>query len=385
MEPEPPISPEENAESQPTAEPVVLQKAAEEARVDGPTPAAPGCSQEPEEPEEQLLPAEAASAALCATPRTAPATALKRKEYDFRCRFSQTVAFKSFFENLGNVLAEVTLEVRSVPGDFAGIVADSMDPSSVTLVHGKIAGQVELNVPLEQAIFCITIKDVLDIFPNIHPQHFVEIYRVRGCTDITMHIFEPSLRASNFQFRIQTLDKSIDTLELNDMHYSYYVEVELNAFKNALKTAKNQSAESIQLLIYENEEEAEQGQKSIFFVIRYRGVRTSVSFPFESKVLTRSSEGAPLQIKAIEHESSAGSEDACDQGMQLHDRLEELEPTYQGSFLSRYLFQFVKSMERSNITLRLARDKPLIIDYPLGCSSTDGLRFVLAPTAPGLD
>lgn len=384
MEPEPPILPEESAESHPAeAEPVVRQEQADEARVDGPTPAEPGCSQEPDE---QPLPAAAPSAALCTTPRTAPATACKRKEYDFRCRFSQTVAFKSFFENLGNVLAEVTLEVRSAPGDFAGIVADSMDPSSVTLVHGKIAGQVELNVPLEQAIFCITIKDVLDIFPNIHPQHFVEIYRVRGCTDITMHIFEPSLRASNFQFRIQTLDKSIDTLELNDMHYSYYVEVELNAFKNALKTAKNQAAESIQLLIYETEEEAaEQGQRSIFFVIRYRGIRTSVSFPYESKVLMRSSEDGPLQIKAIEHESSAGSEDACDQGMQLHDRLEELEPTYQGSFLSRYIFQFVKSMERSNITLRLARDKPLIIDYPLGCSSTDGLRFVLAPTAPGLD
>ena len=319
------------------------------------------------------------SVVLDVTAPTVSSTTRKKKNYAFRCKFSQTVAFKSFFENLGNVLAEVTLEVRKEPGVFSGIIADSMDPSGVTLVHGKISGDVQLNVPMEQAIFCITIKDILDIFPNLHPQHFVELYRIEGSTDVVVHIYEPSLRATNPSIHIQTLDKTIDTLELNDMNYSYYVEVELNAFKNAMKTAKNQIADSIQFLIYEIQKETL--EKSIYFVLRYKGVRTSVSFPYESKITLQSDAGGPTHLKAVEQDVAEQGDDASEDGSMLHDQLEELEPKYQGTFLSRYLFQFVKSMERSNITLRLASDKPLIIDYPLGCSNTDGLRFVLAPTA----
>ena len=316
--------------------------------------------------------------------RRTPTQALK-KTYDFKCKFNQTVAFKSFFENLGNILSEVTLEVRCSP-EFSGIVADSISSDCVCLVQGKIAGQVEvMNVPVEQAIFCITVKDVLDIFHNIHPQHFVEIYRVQGSTDVVMHIYEPSLRASNFKYCIQTLDKEVDTIPLNDMTYSYYVEVELNAFKNALKTAKNQSVDCIQLLIYENAPSGLSKERSIYFVIKFKGVRTSVSFPYESKILSDASSTGPLHIKAMDKDASGPEEDACEEGVLLHDLLDSMQPAYQGTYQLKNLFSFVKSMERSVITLRLAKDQPLIMDYPLGCSSTDGIRFVTSATAADLD
>ena len=316
--------------------------------------------------------------------RRKPTQALK-KTYDFKCKFNQTVAFKSFFENLGNILSEVTLEVRCSP-EFSGIVADSISSDCVCLVQGKIAGQVEvMNVPVEQAIFCITVKDVLDIFHNIHPQHFVEIYRVQGSTDVVMHIYEPSLRASNFKYCIQTLDKEVDTIPLNDMTYSYYVEVELNAFKNALKTAKNQSVDCIQLLIYENAPSGLSKERSIYFVIKFKGVRTSVSFPYESKILSDASSTGPLHIKAMDKDASGPEDDACEEGVLLHDLLDSMQPAYQGTYQLKNLFSFVKSMERSVITLRLAKDQPLIMDYPLGCSSTDGIRFVTSATAADVD
>lgn len=309
------------------------------------------------------------------------------KAMDFRCKFIQTVAFKSFFENLGNILSEATLEVRSSP-EFSGLVTDSLTSDMVCLVQGKIAGQVDqLNVPVEQAIFCITVKDVLDIFHNIHPQHFVEIYREKGSTDIVMHIYEPSLRAANFKYSIQTLDKEVDTLPLDEMTYSYFVEVELNAFKNALKTAKNQSVDSVQLLVYERESSwpAGAGERSIYFVIKFKGVRTSVSFPFESKILSDASAKGPVHIKAVDRDASGAEDHACDCGLLLHDVLETTQPVFQESFKLTNLFNFVKSMERTVITLRLLQNRPLIIDYPLGCSSTDHIRFVTSGVLSGTD
>jgi hypothetical protein len=35
-------------------------------------------------------------------------------------------------------------------------------------------------------------------------------------------------------------------------------------------------------------------------------------------------------------------------------------------------------MDRSTITLHLSPDKPLVLDFPLGCHSTDYVRFVRA-------
>ena len=139
----------------------------------------------------------------------AEARSLRGRPLEFRCKFSQIVAFKSFFENLGSVLHEVTLQVHRNPDGFSGIVADSMDPRGVVLVHGKLTGQVELNVPKEQATFCITVKDILDFFPNIHANHFVDIYRSAGTTDVTLFIHEPAVHATTPTVQIRTLARPI--------------------------------------------------------------------------------------------------------------------------------------------------------------------------------
>ena len=260
------------------------------------------------------------------------------------------------------------------PGGFKGIVADSMDARGVALVHGKLAGQVELNVP--QATFCITVKNILDIFPNVHPQHFLDIYRLEGSTDITLYIYEPSIRTTTPSIQIKTLARSIETLELNEMDYSYYVEIELAAFRNALKTAKSQKATIIQLCVYEIPR-AQGGEKTIFFVVKYTGEQTSSSFPYESRIVTTGSDKGPITIKALE-----GGGDSCEEedGVSMQEKLEEMVPSYQGNFLAEYLYLFVKSMDRFNITLRLKNERNLNVDYQLGCSATDGLRYVLAPT-----
>ena len=36
-------------------------------------------------------------------------------------------------------------------------------------------------------------------------------------------------------------------------------------------------------------------------------------------------------------------------------------------------------MDRSGISIHLSPGQPLVLDYPLGCATTDYVRFVLAP------
>ena len=39
----------------------------------------------------------------------------------------------------------------------------------------------------------------------------------------------------------------------------------------------------------------------------------------------------------------------------------------------------MQGMDRSGVSLHLSPSQPLVLDYPLGCSKTDFIRFVLAP------
>jgi len=351
-----------------------LEVKAEAAPSDGPCSSAdPPTKQEIEEPPQKRQKVEA-PAAPAAKPLLPPPP--QPRPLEFRCKFSQIVAFKSFFENLGSVLHEVTLQVHCDPNGFSGIVADSMDPRGVALVHGRLTGQVELNVPKEQATFCITVKDVLDLFFNVHPNHFVDIYRLQASTDISVYIYEPSIRTTTPKFQIRTLAKPLDTISLEDMKFSYYVEIELTTFRNALKTAKSQKAIYIQLCVYEIPR-TRPGEKTIFFVVKYTSERSTAAIPYQSTIVTQAAQEGPVTIRALDGGGDASEEE---DGAAMLERLEAMLPAYQGTFQAEYLYLFVKSMDRFNITLRLGHGGPLIVDYPLGCSATDSLRYVLAPT-----
>ena len=90
----------------------------------------------------------------------------------------------------------------------------------------------------------------------------------------------------------------------------------------------------------------------------------------ESVANDREQSGTRLCIKVSE--SIAGDYDTLPSE-------DELTTLYSAAFAVDYLFLFVKGMDRSGITLRLSPGKPLVLDYPLGCSKTDYVRFVLAP------
>ena len=160
------------------------------------------------------------------------------------------------------------------------------------------------------------------------------------------------------------------------MKFSYYVEIDLTTFRNALKTAKSCKAMHIQLCVYEIPR-AHQGEKTIFFVVKFAGERLSSAFPYESRIVTTAADNAPVTIRALDGGGDVSDDD--DRHLAL-ERLEDMQPSYEGRFLAEYLCLFVKCMDRFNITLRLGTGVPLIVDYPLGCSATDNLRYVLAPT-----
>lgn len=323
--------------------------------------------------------APAAVAARSRSPRrpvaVAPARRSGETQVDFRLRFTQILAAKSFFNNI-SMLEEAYLTVcrDAGPTRFSGLMADAVDSTRVALVQGRLGAIVDLNV--EDAAFCVKIKSVLDCLATAHTQHFLDIYRLRGSTDITIRVHEPGCSRVLSKYEIKTLARENETIPLDEMIMSYYVEIELEAFRAALKMAKTKKACGIQFRLYEAPVTGDATQ-CMWFVLSYEGEDTRGTHPFLSRVVTESGvDGEPIIVRVassdIEDELYDGDEKINEEDFAQYLLL------YSGDFAVDYLNNFVRNMEKVNVTLRLKNGNPLILDYPLGSVTTDSLRYVLA-------
>lgn len=296
-------------------------------------------------------------------------------DVDFRLRFTQILAAKSFFNNI-SMLEEACLAVcySPGPGGFSGLMADAVDSTRVALVQGRLGAIVDLNVPQEQASFCVKVKSVLDCLATAHAQHFLDIYRKAGSTDITIRVHEPGSGRAHSKYEVRTLARQSETIPLDEMIMSYYVEIELEAFRTALKMAKTKKACGIQFRLYEAPATGEATQ-CMWFVLAYEGEDTRGTHPFLSRVVVSETgvDGEPVIVRA-----ASAEEDCADGEGSEEEDLAQYKLLYSGEFAVDYLNNFVRSMEKVNVTLRLKNGNPLILDYPLGSVTTDSLRYVLA-------
>jgi len=301
---------------------------------------------------------------------------MKRKVDPFvwHARFAQCVTFKTFVENISNVLSEGHFVVVKKPDGFQGIETDSMDPSRVALVQGRLTAMVDGELDEGNASFCLKMDSVRTCLRNAHAQHFLDISRPQGSTDVVLHVYEPEVNTYTPTFKLRTLAKDADSIRLQVMDYKILVEIDLQTFRNAIKTAKDHKTDSVDLRVLTPRKRV--GKKTTtWFVVKYASDEVSSLFPYQSVTEDEPASGAPSEASPMcikVSENIAGDYDTLPSE-------EDLDVIYSAKFAVDYLFLFVKGMDRSGITLRLSPGLPLILDYPLGCTKTDYVRFVLAP------
>ena len=307
-----------------------------------------------------------------------PAKLQKKDLYIWQARYAQCVTFKTFIENISNVLTEGHFTIINNEDGFQGIETDSMDPSRIALVQGRLTASVQGEVSEGNSCFCIKMQNMLTCMRNAHAQHFLDLWRPTDSTDVVLHVYEPDVNTYTPTFKLRTLAKDADSIRLHVMDYKILVEIDLQTFRNAIKTAKEHKTDSVDLRVL-TPRVRKSSRVTTFFVIKYESDEVKSVFPYQSITEVDAPAPAgdaasptinPLCIRVSEN--IAGDYDAIPSE-------EDLEVLYSARFAVDYLFLFVKGMDRSGITLRLSPDLPLIIDYPLGCSSTDYVRFVLAP------
>lgn len=300
--------------------------------------------------------------------------------FEFYVRFTQTSTLKSWLESLGSVLEEVCFQVHA-DEDFSGFFVESLDSANVSLAQGKIDATVELSGD-ENPVFHLKLQNLLGCLKNVHPQHFFDIWRLKGDADVQIAAFEPHVNTYIPKSRLKTLYKDAEFVQLKGMVYSLYVDIDLTCFRNSIRTAREHKAEALEIEVRVPRKAApEETTKKVttFFIMKYESLEVSSSFVYQSSSETNTRKEEPdgsssLVIRASDV-SSGEYEDAPPD--------DDTDCLFSGSYSVEYLQKFVKQMDRPTVTLRLAKGMPLLIEYPLGPGPTTYVRFLLAERESG--
>ena len=305
----------------------------------------------------------------------------KGRDLQWRIRFSQGSTFKSFMENVKEILPECALEIVH-SGPFNGISVESIDPSRISLLQGRLSAKVKVRDAGCGYTFCVRMATVISSLKSIAPSYFVDIWSEVGSTDIVIYIYEPKARTPPQKFVLKTLAKQQETLDLEGMQYDILTEMDLQNFRNVIKTAKEHRADCIEIAVYSVPRELSVASNGFsdstsqhLLVLSYAGDEAQCEICYPSVTEEDSNKDGPTYIKAIDAQYDENS----------FTEKENLKLLYKGSFGCESIAPFIKSVERHALTLRMASNQPLIIDHPIGSSpltnNVDGdfLRLILAP------
>ena len=301
------------------------------------------------------------------------------QKYDFFMILNNCTPFKDLIDLIHPVLEQINFNVierLTKKGQlFRGITINSMDPNQIAMISARLKFDTIVPQKLEvDQNFCISASSFQELIRGIDKGSSIEIKRLKSGNDVIIRGFNANVKNNESIISIPTIDYSKEKNEeirFNTMDYKYLIDIDLNALRSLVKLAQSPqiNAKNIEFKIYELVN-ARAGEKINKLCISYD------SGPNISKMtknfFSKTKWGRDTKQTVIttdDYSDEQGIEDETRMELVLFEK-----------FTTRYMFMFLKSMERQIINLYITNDKPLVIIYPLnGGEDVGRCNFILAP------
>jgi len=280
------------------------------------------------------------------------------RDYSVQLHFPHSL--RSVVNSVLEIATEIQVEVvcGGLPCKprFGGLVVEAI--SDVCMIVAYLSGDVEVDPrsAAERARFLVSAAPLHTCLKGVTPSQQLRVERYAGTSDFEISTREPAPSTASSNFRLATLNKPTDTMRLDDMRFDYAVEFEMPLFRSVIKTAKDLQAERVRLRIIERA-----GRPS--FVVSCVGKDASVEHTFDSV------EQLPAADDDGEVEPAAVAPAPQDRDVVV--RFDE-------QFPADKLHVFIKSVDKSTVSMQLAQGKPLLMSYTLG-DPDSSMSFILVP------
>ena len=291
-------------------------------------------------------------------------------EAHFRIVFECATAIRTLAEVLANMLD--TVEVQVVRTDeFKGIVIEAMDSKQVTLSLAQLHADVEMEC--ERTVFCVHTKTLNTCIKSAQQHFSISIESIPASSSVRITSYESLSNTSITRFTLPTLVCELPPVSLDDMDYKFYIDMETNTLKGIVRMCLQLGAEKLTFKVQQPSEGA-------------GGAAKRARVDRRHTVLTISSNGSCEQehvfYSLTEDRDGTSVAGKCDEMRHAPDAA-DLETKYLQVFGARSISEFLKSIDRQNVTLKLSerRNRPLIIHHKFGDESS----YVCCVVAPQIE
>jgi hypothetical protein len=287
-------------------------------------------------------------------------------DVEWQVTFDQTQGLRTLVEVVSNILTRVNFRlIFDQKRNMHFLCIDSIDPQHVCMIQARLICEKTVNIT-DEVDFCVD-SGILNLILKSIPSHYsIDLMRNRSSADIHIKAYETLSNSHQTNFEIPTLVDDSESMKLSDMEYKYIIEIDLGTLRQIVKMTMSLRANQLELSVRKPKDESEGKVVRTTFTIGSNGDARQAHNFHSATVSEGGEKGDTYVIRA------ATDSTAPDGGV------DDSELVYSDMFSAQYLNFFLKSMERQIITMKLARDKPLIVHYPLGAEKSY-ICFVLAP------
>ena len=296
---------------------------------------------------------------VCADAPGSPMSMANKKArlMEWSVSFDQTASLRTLIDVVGNLLTSLSLRIHK-SADCHQLCIDSIDPQHVCVVQARMMCESGNDLPSEDVEFCLDSSIFNTCLKSIPLHYSIRLSKRSNSDKIDLTAYECLSNSHTLTFELNTLNDDSTRPCLGDLDYDYTIEMDLGTLRNIIKMSSALKATEVQFAIRSSQCD---DKRNSVLSISAKG-EAKLQHDFHSSTVNDDN-----VIRAVTDTRLATPEDDT-----------AMEEQYSDCFSEKYLGFFLKSMERQVITMKLSKDRPMLLHYPLGIERSY-VCFVLAP------
>lgn len=283
----------------------------------------------------------------------------------FKVTFECASTIRTLCDVMDNMLDTVDIQVINKP-DFKGILVEAIDCTQVSLVIAQLRADVDM--PEGQTSFCVNTKTLNTCIKSAQPHFSICLETMEQSSSIRLTAFEQLSKTSITRFVMPTLVCDQEPIRLKDQEYKYHVDIETSTLKSIVRMCLALRGETLTFKVKQTSKDVE-------------AKKARLPNTKKDTVLTISSNGDCEQ----EHTFYTLSEECEDNSMaascvkEIQSVQDEagMQTMCENQYGAKQMQDFLKSIDKATVTLRLGQSQPLIINHKFGNESY--VCLVVAP------
>lgn len=285
----------------------------------------------------------------------------------FRITFDCASALRTLTDVLDNMLDVVEFHVVKGAA-YEGVTVEAVDSKQISLIGGQLRAAVEMEGS-QRTVFCVSAKTFHTCIRNC-PNHFtVDISSAARSSTVEIKMYETLSNTAQTRFTLPTLVADGPHGAMEDQEYKIHIDMDTAVFKGIVRMCLSLGGESLQFVVRQLDatslsKRARTDQKHTVLTISSNG---GGSCEQEHTFYSVSQEHDGMSTVSACDELSGGIPADC-----------ELEETYRESFGAKHLADFLKSIDRQTVRIRLREGLPLVVHHAFGAEDSY-VCLVVAP------